>query len=469
MSFTKPFPYQSVGVRMIKEFKGRALLADEMGLGKTLQVLLYLRKHCPPGPVVIVCPAHLKENWKREARTHVGLSSIILHKMKPPAGGIRRRNCLYIINYDILDGRGRGVNKGKNWVEELQELKPVAVVADECHAISNRTAKRSKAVMSLCRDVKRVIMVSGTPLTNVPAELFPALHILLPKRFPAFHPYAVKYCAPKRKPWGWEFKGATRLPELHRRLRKWCMIRRLKKDVLKELPSKSRYIVPITLEDKAMKEYDEAADNFLVWMQKTYPTKAKSAAMAAKLVQLGYLKRLASELKIPAMFAWIDSFLSETDEKLIVFGIHKKILAALHDRYRKQCVLVDGTVTGRDRQKAVDQFTHKEKTRLFLGNMKAAGTGWNGTVASTVLFVEFGWTPGDHTQAEDRPHRIGQKGNVKAYYLAAAGTIEEHLCEILQEKQQNLDHTLDGKVIDDGLNVYDQLIAKLTGNDDANQ
>lgn len=438
---TELYRFQTKGVLKIEQFDGRALLADDMGLGKTIQAWAWAFNFLPPNAtIVIITPASLKLNWQREGMHHFNLRSEVLSGLVPHTSRLLRGR-KYIINYDVLFGR-----KGQKltWMQVLSELKPDLVICDECHYIKSLNTKRTKAVKQICKDAPHVIMISGTPLTNRPAELFPALNILHPAEFPSFSQYGWRYCSPKMTPWGMNYSGASNLDELHERLSNLCMIRRRKKDVLKQLPDKTRSVIPIDLSAADRKEYNKAEKEFISWLRNFNPTAAKKAERAEYLVKRGYLKRLAGSLKLNAVMEWIENFLTESDEKLIFFGIHKKFLQPIYQRFKEDAVLVNGSVNSSDRQKAFDAFTNQKKKRLFIGNIQAAGVGWNGQVASNVAFGEMGWTPGEHTQAEDRAHRIGQTRGVMCHYLVSAGTIEESLCKIIQEKQQTLTSILDG-------------------------
>jgi SWI/SNF-related matrix-associated actin-dependent regulator 1 of chromatin subfamily A len=461
---TKPYPYQSKGVRKIEHFKGRALLADDPGLGKTLQSLLWWNEYYDRrlGPAIVVCPAHLKYNWEREAWLHVRAATCVLEKAYPPSRGVPKSS-LYIINYDILRNRQRG---RKSWIELLRDMRPGLVILDECQKLRNQDSKQSKATKALCKGIPHVIGVSGTPLENRPKELFTVLNILRPEVYNSFFSFATNYCAPKKKPWGWDFNGASNLDKLHQDLNTYCMIRRRKIDVLEQLPEKIRSVIPIKLHNRA--EYDKAVTNFLVWLRRNFGGKrADSAAKAERLAQLGYLKRLVALIKLPYVVNWIEDFLEDySDQKLIVFGVHKSVVGGLFEYFSDKAVRVDGSVTGRDRQRAVDRFNNDKKCRLFFGNIQAAGTGWSASDCSNVLFAELGWTPGEHTQAEDRIHGImrGKKGfGAMYYYLIAMNTIEEKLCTLIQKKQGTLDAVLDGRKIDDTLNIFDLLCESLQG------
>jgi SWI/SNF-related matrix-associated actin-dependent regulator 1 of chromatin subfamily A len=444
---TKLYDYQKKGVLKIEKFKGRALLADEMGLGKTIQALFYHKRN-KKGTTIVICPASLKYNWAREAAIHIGEHAEVIEGRKPPQSVGFNQSQFIIINYEVLH----------SWVKHLRKLKPTLVILDECHYIKNRAAKRTKAVKALCKGIKEIIAISGTPLTNRPAELFPILNLLKPSKFKAFMPYAMKYCNARKTPWGWDFKGSKNLNELHKTLTKLMMVRRRKKDVLKDLPEKSRHVVTVPISNR--KEYDEAEDDLIAWLAKYSVGKARRAEAAERLVKMGYLKRLAAELKIESVVEWIRNFLEETDGKLVVFGIHKKIIERIESEF-KNSVSLTGNTKSKERQMVVDKFQNDPSTRLFIGNLQAAGVGLTLTSSSTVLFVELGWTPSEHTQGEDRIHRIGQRNAAACYYMIADNTIEEKLSEIIQNKQSILTATLDGGETKEDLTIFDELQKEL--------
>jgi SWI/SNF-related matrix-associated actin-dependent regulator 1 of chromatin subfamily A len=237
------------------------------------------------------------------------------------------------------------------------------------------------------------------------------------------------------------------------------MIRRRKVDVLKDLPAKTVSVITLPIDRK---EYQLAVDDFLTWLASKGSDKARRAAKAEGLVKLGALKRLAGELKLQMVCKWVDDFLSMNDGKLVLFAIHKKIIRALQTRYKSLCVVVDGSVSNRDRQIAVDSFQRNTKCRLFIGNIKAAGVGLTLTAASTVAFAEIEWSPGMHVQAEDRVHRIGQVNASMIYYFVAEQTIETHLLKILQRKQKVINQVVDGGARNSKGNIYRALIREIT-------
>jgi len=446
----EPLPYQAEDIERISGFKGRALVAHEMGLGKTPISLWWMEKN-KAWPAVVVCPANLKWVWESEALKFIGVRAAVLEGRTPPKrdpAGLRTHKLL-VINYDIL----------KYWVPWLKKRGIKTVIGDEAHYISNRGTGRSKAFRQLCRHAENVLCLSGTPLTNRPAELWHILHCLHPEDYKGFFPYARQYCEPRKKPWGWEFKGASNLGELHARLKTGVMLRRRKADVLQDLPDKTRQVIPMALAPAKMKDYRDARGNFLAWLsQNGGAHKAASAKRAEQIVQMGELKKLAAKHKLKSVVQWAqDWFVEQEDEKMVMFAWHRKALDAIERNIGVPLVRLDGTTSKRNRKLAVEQFQRDDKTKLFLGQTGAAGVGLTLTRASTVAFAELAWTPGLHAQAEDRIHRIGQKNAAMIYYLVAKGTIEEDLAAIIQKKQEILSAVLDGGVQPEDIDIFSLL------------
>jgi len=437
--------YQLDAVKQIEQFNGRVLLADEMGLGKSIEVLLWLWKHPELKPVIVVCPASLKWVWENFIHQILNIRCDVLQGTAPPKNRLFRKHSFIVINYEIL----------QYWLPFLKKLNIKVLIIDECHYQKSIRAKRTKAIWELSKNIPHIIAMSGTPLTNRPSELWTTLRLIRPDLYKSFFSYAFHFCNPIRRPWGWDYKGAANLTELHRQLKSTMMIRRLKKNVLTELPDKTRTIIPLDIEKR--EDYNKAVHNFIAWLSKQSITKAKKAKKAEQLVKMGYLKRLAAELKMKAVFSWIDNCIEYNDGKLVVYCTHRKIVQMLANKYKGICVVIDGSTSPKKRKLAVRAFQTNKQKRIFIGNIKAAGVGITLTAASILAFIELDWVPGNHTQAEDRIHRIGQKDAASIYYLIAKDTIEEYLCQLIQKKQEILTSTLDGKNKTNQLNIFDEL------------
>jgi len=443
----KLYPFQDQGVQFI-DARGSALIGDEMGLGKTIQAIAWLQFRPEIRPAVIICPASVKLNWAKEIRAWTDMEPVILEGKKSSKIG---PGDIIIVNYDIL----------ADWLPALEYLKPQAVILDECHKIKNSKTKRTKAVFKLVQGVKHRIGLSGTPIINRPVEFFNPLQVICPGYFPNFKAFTNRYCDPKHNGFGWDFSGATNTNELHQKLSGRVMLRRLKKDVLPELPQKQRNHVPLALSNRA--EYNKAESNFLSWLKGIDPEKAAKASNAQALTEIEALKQLTMAGKMKAAIEWIEDFL-DSGEKLVVFCTHKKAVKDLQEAFKDICVTLDGSTAQKKRQAVVDQFQEDDKTRLFIGNIKAAGEGITLTAASNTAFLELGWTPGEHIQAEDRVHRIGQEADsVNAWYLLADGTIDQSIAKLIDHKAKVLDQILDGKAVDDVGMLSDLLDELRTG------
>lgn len=434
----KLFPYQQEGVAFLDKKKGRALIADEMGLGKTVQALAFAQLHPELRPILILCPASVKWNWKKEIRMWMSTKrkSIVLKGRRPR----RKKADVYIINYDVLP----------YWKKSLKEKGIKLCILDECHYIKNTKAKRSKSTRSLCRKIPKRIALSGTPIINRPFEFYNTLRLIRPKLFPSFWDFVNRYCGARYTRYGWDFSGATNSKKLNKILRRKIMIRRLKKNVLTQLPKKIRSIVPLEINNK--KEYDLLLNDFPAWLRKYRPEKYKKAMKARSLSKIEYLKQVSVEGKMDQTLEWIDDFI-QSGQKLVVLASHRKALKIIYKKFKSVSVLATNPST---RQKVIEKFQNDKEVKLFLCITKVA-VGFNLTAASNVAIIEFGWNPAEMDQGEDRTHRIGQKRQVTIWYLVGKDTIDEDIINLIDKKRRVLERVLEGSVQKD-ISIVSDLI-----------
>lgn len=465
---TKPRKYQRAGVRRLRRLGGLAILADEPGLGKTLQVLLYIKKHLKnKGPVLVICPATARWTWEEQAVQHVGMRVVMLEGKTPDPMIVRqmkdRESVIYVISYNVLT----------KWVTHLQELKPTLIVPDESQRLKNIGAQWTRAAMKL--KAKRMIFTGGTGgVEKSPIDLWPTLCMMRRAHWPPwwrsvctptwsnYYRFLRKFAVVLENKWGGEqIVGTRNMKRLHKFLNKYVLIRRRTDDVLK-LPPKKRYRVQLALIDKAQKQYDkaESAARETVRLarmdfRKSSPEMTVKAAAAELLRTTGLLKR-------EAVKAWIDDWLKSHKGKLLVFGWHKEMVAGLQKQFGDLIsVRVDGGVTGRKRQAAIDRFNQPNECRLMFGNLKAAGEAWSCRSTSTVCFAEMFPNPAVHNQAEGRVHGLGRglKGrSPKYYYLVAKGTAEERLLSKLRREQKVIDHAIDGGKSGGGIDLFEVIV-----------
>lgn len=465
---TIPYAFQIKGRRQIHRFDGRCLVAWSMGLGKSF-LSLYYAQHKELFPAVVICPATLKWNWEHQAAEHIGMRAEVLEGLSPKVNGWTKPK-LVIVNYDILGprrvGRGRKQTWHPGWLEWLIDFDPKLVIIDESQNLIDPGTIKTKATKELCKHVPHVLALSGTPIINRPIEIWPTLNILQPRVFHNRFSFGHRYCGARKEYGRWTFKGATRLSELRELLNKTCMIRLRTEDVLQDLPPKTRHVVPLEITNR--EEYNHAFKDFLGWLNIHKPGKLSAARKAEQLTQMSYLKKMAAEGKLQAVFEWVDSWLASGNGKIILFCTHISILLALHERYKSISTVIYGKVKGKKRQLAFDTFLSNKKTRLLVGQLKAAGVGLSAKGVSEVAFIELGWNPASHSQAEARCRGIGRGQKdvpMRAWYLIAKGTLEEPLVKMIQTKQKHFNKVMDGKGRGDSFDIYDRLCIELQKGD----
>lgn len=425
-------PFQWAGVRYVLEAR-RAFLADEQGLGKTVEALAALEAD-DAFPAVVVCPASLKLNWQRETARWLPHRSVAVVEGRvavPPRADV------VILNYEIVAAQR----------EALARRRPRALVLDESHYCKNPQAKRTRAARRLAEslppDALRLAL-TGTPVLNHAEELISQLRVL--GRLEDFGSGAR---------FKQQFRGPLTEERLHWHLRRRCFVRRRKSEVLPQLPEKRQVVVPVALSNA--REYKLAEDDVIAWLREQpldlSELNAKIAATlrAQRLAQLGTLQRLAARGKLAAALAWIHDFL-ESGEPLVLFARHVEVQQAVLERFPDALHLL-GADSIDAREAAVRAFQDEQDAPpLIVCATRVAAQGITLTRASNVAFLELEWTPAMHDQAEDRCHRIGQRDAVTAWYLLAAGTIDETMARLIARKRGLVAAVTDGRRLDgDGL------------------
>ncbi|MDQ6835848.1 MAG: DEAD/DEAH box helicase [Actinomycetota bacterium] len=417
-------PFQWAAVRYALQAR-RTFLADEQGLGKTVEALATLEADAA-FPAVVVCPASMKLTWEREARRWLPHRSVAIISGR---GTVPPSRELTIVNYEIV-----GAHR-----EALARRRPRAVVIDESHYCKNPRAKRTQAVRALAAAIPPDglrLALTGTPVLNHADELIPQLRVL--GRLQEFGSGAR---------FSHQFRGPVSEERLHWHLRRHCFVRRLKSEVLPQLPAKRRVVVPIALAGEA--EYRLAERDVIAWLRSQpidldqLNARIAATLRAERLAQLGALQRLAGRGKLPGALAWIEDFLA-SGEPLIVFARHVEVQRAVCRRFPDALHLL-GEDSLAAREAAIERFQAPEGPALMIAATRVAGQGITLTRASNVAFLELEWTPALHDQAEDRCHRIGQHDAVTAWYLLAANTIDETMARLIQSKREHVGAVTDGR------------------------
>lgn len=449
---SKLLPFQRDGVRFVLQHGGKALLADEMGLGKTLQAIAVTACICDSWPVLVITPSSLRLHWASMIQQWLDIPSSDILVVLSPGGSnrggftiihsntksnIRLDGVFNIISYDL-------VPKLQN---VLLESDFKIVIADESHFLKNAQAKRTCSTVPILQKAQYAMLLSGTPALSRPIELFKQLEALYPNVYKNVHEYGNRYC--KGGFFGL-YQGASNHDELHNLMKATAMIRRLKKDVLSELPVKRRQQVFLDLNEKDMKEI-RALFRELEFVKNSIQACDSSEKLESlKLTQKTLINKIytdSAEAKIPAVLDYLGTVI-EADCKFLIFAHHKPMIDSIHQFLLKKkvgCIRIDGGTPSSSRQALVNDFQEKDHIKAAVLSIKAGGVGLTLTAASTVIFAELSWTPGDIIQAEDRVHRIGQLSSVNIYFLLANDTVDDIIWDVVQSKLENLGQVLDGQ------------------------
>ena len=416
----------------------RFILADDMGLGKTTSAVIGALESGAK-KVLIVCPASLKINWEREIKNYTKRRILLIEGKKWGS-----TFDFYIINYDILKNFHTTDNS-----EDSEAYKLIAnnnfelAIVDEAHYISNATAQRTKLLNDILKTIPKVWLLTGTPMTSRPINYFNLLKIVESPLSINWQSYVRRYCAGYQFRVGgrkiWNTSGASNLDELREKTKN-LVLRRMKTDIL-DLPEK--IITPVYLELES-KFYDHELEDFM----RITKEKRNNESISVTLNRLMKIRQLIAIEKIPYTCELIDKFI-EQNKKVIVFTNFTASLDMLHEKYKKNSVVLDGRMSKDRRQESVDKFQTNDKTKIFISNIKAGGVGITLTAAETVIMNDLSFVPADHSQAEDRAYRYGQKNSVLVYYPVFENTIEIQVYNILQKKKNIIDQVMgDGEYSD---------------------
>jgi SWI/SNF-related matrix-associated actin-dependent regulator 1 of chromatin subfamily A len=434
-SHRPPLHHQKEAVQKLVENK-KFILADDMGLGKTTSTIIAALE-TGAKKILIICPATLKINWKREIENYSD-RSIFISEGKT----FSTEHDFVIINYDII--------KNFHDTKKKDESQVIAanfdlVVVDEAHYIKNPTAQRTKLINDIAKNVDRLWLLTGTPMTSRPMDYFNLLHLIESPVAKNWMAYAIRYCSGYQFNVGgrkvWNVTGSSNLEELRDRTT-GLVLRRLKENVL-DLPEK--IITPVYLRLKS-KAYEEVMGEYYDWYDKN-PEESKS--LTVQFTKLTKVRQIIADEKILQTIEIAENII-EQGKKVIIFCNFTDSLNKICQHFGKTAVKVDGSMSKPERQHSVDNFQESDKVKVFVGNIKAAGVGLTLTAGEAVIMNDLSFLPSDHAQAEDRAYRYGQKNNVLVYYPIFENTIEGVIYDILNNKKQVI-----ATVMGDNLNSSD--------------
>jgi len=427
-----------------------------MGLGKTIEALK-LCQELDLRHVLVICPKTLISEWFYQINSVLDTDCLTPHnnsRYEHKLSGLDLTGPRFVcINYDLLANQ-------KCW-SELVSIKWDAIVLDEVHRIKNHKAKRTRAVYLLIAGtaVPRVIMMSGTPMQNSPADLFPLFHILNPRLYHSYTSWVRMFCVVvlMRLRSGKAFNqivGARNTKELNELLH-LHMIRHTKSEVLKDLPDKQYKVIPVTLGSE-IKQYKQMENEFFALLDSgeliTSPavisqlTRLRQICLEPNLLSRATEKESTPSNKTQTLLELIE----DTDDKIVVYSYFAQYINLLSqelDARQIKHVVVTGQTDTAERGRAIQAFQTNDEIKAFLGTIGAAGLGITLTASHTVLFTDLFWNPAVNEQAEDRLHRIGQKNSVLVIDLFCKGTVEEHVHKVVRRKEKMFNEIVTTKAV----------------------
>jgi SWI/SNF-related matrix-associated actin-dependent regulator 1 of chromatin subfamily A len=420
-SHRPPLEHQKEAIQKLVENK-KFILADDMGLGKTTSTIIAALE-AGSKKALIICPATLKINWKREIENYSDKTVFIAESKN-----FSTEADFVIINYDIIKNFHDTKKKDES---QILASNFDLVIVDEAHYIKNATAQRTKLINDIVKKTDRLWLLTGTPMTSRPIDYFNLLSLIDSPVSRNWMAYAIRYCQGYQFNVGgrkvWNVTGASNLEELRDRTL-GLTLRRLKENVL-DLPDK--IITPVYLRLKS-KQYEEVMGEYYDWYDKN-PEESKS--LTVQFSKLTKVRQIIADEKIAQTIELAENIL-EQDKKVIIFCNFTDSLNKITEHFGKAAVKLDGSMSKPERQHSVDQFQDNPKVKVFVGNIKAAGVGITLTAAEAVIMNDLSFLPSDHAQSEDRAYRYGQKNNVLVYYPIFENTIEGIIYDILNNKKQ---------------------------------
>ena len=413
-------------------------LADDMGLGKTLQSLAIILNLASEGPSLVVAPTSVSNNWKSEVNKFTPTL-----KIQTLVSGDRKKTIEELGSFDLLITTYTLLQQES---ELLSHVKWQTVILDEAQAIKNAATKRSQAAMML--NAKFKLITTGTPIENHLGELWNLFHFINPGLLGTLKSFNEKFAVPIER--HQDRKARIKLKKLIRPF----ILRRIKADVLDELPPRTEVTLDVQMNDDEKVFYEALRQNALDILEENKERKGRHLQILTEIMKLRQAccnPRLiddnssiqSSKMKV---FSEVVEELLGGRHKALVFSQFIGHLKIIREYLDEKCIsyqYLDGGTSSKMRQKGVDDF-QSGKGDLFLISLKAGGLGLNLTAADYVLHMDPWWNPAIEDQASDRAHRIGQTRPVTVYRLVSKNSIEEKIVKLHQDKRDLAGSLLEG-------------------------
>ena len=449
------FPFQLEGFEFGVRHGGRCMICDEMGLGKTVQAIAIAAHYRRDWPLLVIAPSSLRGNWAAEICRW--LPDVAPYQVQVVGSGRDAPRALVnVVSYDLVARLAVAPGQFQT------------IIADESHYLKNPASIRTRKVVPLLQAARHAVLLTGTPALSRPIELYPQLVALGRPIFASLVRFGRRYCAAFPGPHGWDYSGHSNLLELHALLAHTVMIRRLKAQVLSQLPAKRRLHVPI----KADPAFTDSLRDARIEMSRGgggsggfgfgnhgnsngrngssngsfgFDSDGGGGVSDTRPAVTAYFN-ISAQAKVKPVCEYLKQLLT-LRKKFLVFGHHQVMLDGIEALFRGagiHYIRIDGSTPARQRAEDVARFQSDSSYHAALLSLTAAGTGLTLNAADIVVFAELYWTPGVLMQAEDRAHRIGQQNDVSVHYLVAAGTVDDIIWPLIERKMTVLGETMDG-------------------------
>lgn len=449
-------PFQEVGVTFA-DVAQSCIIADEMGLGKTIQGVSIALLHDLQLNVV-VCPANLKANWMAKIKEYTGYDAYPLTGRLPQKSDIihlvTNRPKWIVLNYELVGGKvtmdvpgSKGATVDRfMWAEVINALKPQLLLIDEGHYIKDMGSARSRGVRTLKAD--RIIFLTGTPVINRPGELFPMLTMIRPEMFTSKEAFLWQYTVDGVRP--------RNIDQLQKIL-KGIMIRRTKKDVLKDLPPINRIYETHELSVRATELYNKVLRGVYERVAAFDPRGigGDTQKVPTILAQITRLKQVCAIDSANFTVELAQEMVDSNDETKVLVYSHFKAVAyniyrQLNENNEALCFIERSgrsfdAVSNPDRYRLVREFTNDPRKKFLIVTEGTAAEGLDITAASKVIFNDLFWTPKGHQQSEGRAYgRLNDPHPIDSYYVIANAKIIKWIQELLKLKMDIIEQVVDG-------------------------
>ena len=443
--------YQIIGFNWLKtldEYGVGGILADDMGLGKTVQILsvisTYIEENKNARPTLVVCPSSLALNWQSEINKFTkGINSIVIHGTLEE----RQKQIKSISNYNII------ITSYELLKRDIEEYKQCDyefkyIVADEAQYIKNNNTKNAKAIKEIKAETRYAL--TGTPIENSLSELWSIFDFIMPGYLFSYKKFKELYETPIIK------ENDIEVMEKLKKLINPFVLRRIKKEVLTELPDKTVTV----LNSQMTEEQRDIYMSYLVKAKRNVAEEIKENGIEKSQIKiLALLTRLRQICCHPSLF--IDNYNGtsgklnqcleitkdaiNSNHKILLFSGYTSMFEIIENMLKNENIKylkLTGQTKVSDRMNLVDEFNQNNEIKVFLISLKAGGTGLNLTGADMVIHYDPWWNLSAENQATDRTYRIGQKRNVQVYKLITKDSIEEKIYELQKRKETLIDTML---------------------------